>query len=632
MTEKGQFKFGNLNNSQDHFREALADDPQSELNLYNEVLESQQRYGQRTLLDSGGMKEIYTCIDQKSSRKVALASLKNPNDSKSYEKFIREARITASLEHPNIIPVYDVDVEDTGEPFFTMKYVKGYNLADFYKKEKPSIISLMQTFTKICDAISYAHSKKIVHLDLKPANIQIDEYGEVLVCDWGIAKLLNGEEETSEGELDPVLYNDYTMDGIIKGSPGYLAPEQISNDFGQKDEQSDVFALGGILYYMLTAKAPFSSSDLKDSLKKTISGSLKRPSELGTVHESLEAVCLKALSVQKEDRYESVLELKNEIDSWLKGFATKAENAGLAKALWLLFKRHKMVFSVLVFTLILSTVFLLKNYYTEKKAYQNLQLYVTEKSEKDAIAKDEAPRLIGLSQVALSESRFDEAKNLIELAVLRDSDNIDAWKLKSRIHFFRQEFKASLDAFSRIDEGIYKRTKAAAKHYAQFKKNDSELLEADQLIELINTTGNKIAAKQLFEYASNNSPSLDYQLKISLFYLKEIDNSNVKNWHEVVKVTDGYVQLDFSGHKKLDSLFALRNLPISKLNISNTTVSDIEHLIQMPLNDIDISHTKIMDPRPLLRNKGLQNMYLGKEQFTSFPLRSKANIVRKEEE
>ena len=130
----------------------------------------------------------------------------------------------------------------------------------------PNLQQLMQIFIRICDAMAYSHSKGVLHLDLKPANIQLGEYGEALVCDWGLAKLIHSDDmdsDTGEKLLDPNIYNEGTLDGIVKGSPGYLAPEQIDRRISSKSIQTDIYCLGGILYYMLTKKPPIAAADLE---------------------------------------------------------------------------------------------------------------------------------------------------------------------------------------------------------------------------------------------------------------------------------------------------------------------------------------------------------------------------------
>jgi len=611
--ENNEDFFNNLQNFDLHFTEALSTSENPDLSLYKEVMENESRYGDMEFLDKGGMKTIFSTEDIKTARKVAIAKLKDSTKPENFEKFIKEARITAALEHPNIMPVYDLDVDEEGEPFFAMKYIKGYNLDDYYSKEKPSLIQLMQIFLKICDAIAYSHSKKIVHLDLKPANIQMGEFGEVLVCDWGIAKILGTKDETLD-YLDPDIYNDGTMDGVVKGSLGYLAPEQVSNDFGSKSERTDTYALGGILYFMLTGKAPYKSDDVKQSLKNTVAGNMKPPSDISTVPEGLEAVCLKAMSLDQDDRYQSVSDLKAEIEKWLQGFATKAENAGFSKALWLLLKRHRTVSTLVILIIIISSSLLLKALLAEKEALKSLKMYVQEKENSEEMAREEAPRLIGLGELAIKNYSFDEALNYANLAVQRDRSNMAAWNLKGRVHFFRQEFHACLEALAKVDKNKLRKLREQAEKYKEIKK-DSELLSVEQFKDFFREYRHMQYAYLMSGYAEQNAPSIEFQVGIGLFFLQELSNEQVAEWHIEFKKLSDQIDLDLSGHEKLHTLAGIRNLPISRLDISNTDVTEIHDLLKLPLTRLNISGTKILDPRPLLRINTLSRLIIGEDQY-----------------
>jgi tetratricopeptide (TPR) repeat protein len=365
---------------------------------------------------------------------------------------------------------------------------------------------------------------------------------------------------------------------------------------------------------MLTGNAPFQSENIQYSLKKTLEGKLTSPSQVTAVNVSLEAVCLKALSTSKEQRYSTVLALKQEIDFWLQGFATSAEDATFRKSLWLLLKRHRGISLLIIFILSLSSFFLIKNYYTEKKAYENLQLYIQEKSDKELISKTAAPLLIGLGELALDDGNFSQAKNYANLAVIRDPENMDAWLLKCKVLFFNQEFEACLEICRLHGEETFVKIYQMSKVYSQLKKADSQLLEADDLIELIRSFPNKFGSRMLFDYACQNAPDLNYLIKVSMFYHQEIANPKVKKWLHEIKVVENKVEMNFADHSGMTSLYGLRYLPISKLNISKTPMSKIDNLLKMPLEELDIRFSNIMDPRPILRKRSLKKIYLSKDQ------------------
>ena len=185
-------------------------------------------------IDSGGMKKVHRARDKDSGRDVALAvPLAKDGGSGRYRRFIREGRITAALEHPNIVPVHDVGVDDSGKPYFTMRLLGGQALDDVLRKlrggdeetlEIYDLHSLLDIFLDVCRAIAFAHSRGVVHRDLKPANIQVGDYGEVHVIDWGLAKVRDSAIADVDAEQDRALAEslDGTLDGVLKGSPRVL--------------------------------------------------------------------------------------------------------------------------------------------------------------------------------------------------------------------------------------------------------------------------------------------------------------------------------------------------------------------------------------------------------------------------
>lgn len=188
--------------------------------ISEELQNSRDRYSDTETIGKGGMKEILSSKDKVTSRNVARAKLHKSDDPEFIELFFKEARLTAHLEHPNIMPLYDMGYDDSGEPYFTMKLIDGQNLAELIKTRQATennYRELMDIFLKVCNGISYAHSKNIIHLDLKPENIYLGKFGEVVVCDWGVAKYV-GDDEVTLGDFAE-FSNEATLHGIIKGRP-----------------------------------------------------------------------------------------------------------------------------------------------------------------------------------------------------------------------------------------------------------------------------------------------------------------------------------------------------------------------------------------------------------------------------
>lgn len=343
MTAESRARDQALNNL---FDEAFGEiDPAAESPLYGELCSLEERYGQAELIAVGGMKRIFKVLDRHGNRHVAMARLHEDASELLFDPFIREARLTALLEHPNIISVHDVGVDKDGQPYFTMDLKVGDGLDVVLQKTLADggcpLSDRLDVFLKVCDAITYAHSRDVIHLDLKPANIQVGHYGEVLVCDWGLAKLIGGTDEIDDDVLlNPDLLNGMTLYGQVKGTPGYMAPEQIRGD--DRDKRTDIYALGALLYAVLTCRPPL-AGDTDTMLKAAVSGDIVPPTERGSgVPEALSAVVMKAMALKPADRYASVSDLITDVRAFLGGFSPVAHESGLSTELLLFYRRNRV--------------------------------------------------------------------------------------------------------------------------------------------------------------------------------------------------------------------------------------------------------------------------------------------------
>ena len=296
-----------------------------------------RRYNIKGSVGQGGMGLINAVEDTTFSRTLAMKVLspKYIQDEAITKAFIEEAHITAQLQHPNIIPVHDLGVTpETGNQFYTMKLVEGSSLQDVINnliKEDPkhlkdyNLFNMMSIFKKVCDAVSYAHSKSIIHRDIKPGNIMVGQFGEVLLLDWGLAKhsnqeeFINLEEKLEQSSIDDSMM---TVDGIIKGSLAYLSPEQAHGDIKEVDHQTDIFLLGATLYHMLTLQPPYQSNSLTEIIQMAEDASFPHPSKTKNgqhIPEALSNLILKSMAKDKTQRFKSVAELCTKIDDYLQG-------------------------------------------------------------------------------------------------------------------------------------------------------------------------------------------------------------------------------------------------------------------------------------------------------------------------
>jgi serine/threonine protein kinase/WD40 repeat protein len=415
-------------------------------------------------LAKGGMGTVMEARDLTLHRTVAMKVLPRAVPGQARARFDREARVLARLEHPNIVPIHAMGSDAEGRPFYTMKLVRGETLqaildqlrkGGFRTVKRYPLGELLNIFQKVGQAVAFAHSRGVIHRDLKPENIMVGEFGEVLVMDWGLAKVA-GEAEPSTADTADEGINELsdrslqdlatglTLDGAVMGTPQFMSPEQASGRIADLDPRSDIFSLGAILYALLTLRPPVRGGSLDEVLAKVRSGDIAPPSQYnpaleaaagrsvslddssvqlqksrglphcphGRVPEALSAVTMRAMALKSDERYQTVPELLADIEAYLGGFATSVEHIGALGQLWLLVKRHRVVSALLAVLLVASVGFVLRVMASERKA-QKSAAEATESAGKARLAEAVAQRekeatrqALAGAQIALADAAY----------------------------------------------------------------------------------------------------------------------------------------------------------------------------------------------------------------------------------
>jgi PAS domain S-box-containing protein len=308
------------------------------------VANPDDRYRLTRLHASGGIGRVWLARDRSLGREIALKELQpeRAHDSSLCTRFLREARITGQLEHPGVVPVYELARRPASlQPFYTMRFVKGRTLSEatraYHDKrlaghdDSLEFLGLLTAFVTVCNTIAYAHSRGVVHRDLKGQNVVLADFGEVVILDWGLAKLINqnGPESNTAGiSLDTEELGDpeLTVAGQTLGTPAYMAPEQAAGIVDQIGVRTDVYGLGAVLYEILTGRPPFYGPDTREVLRKVREEPPIPPRELwDDAPSALEEVCLRALAKRPSDRHASASELAMEVQGWQEKQRLQAE-------------------------------------------------------------------------------------------------------------------------------------------------------------------------------------------------------------------------------------------------------------------------------------------------------------------
>jgi serine/threonine protein kinase len=306
----------------------------------------------------GGMATVYLARDRELGREVAVKVPHGADPAPAESaRLLQEARILARLEHPGIVPVHDVGTLPDGRLFYVMKRVNGTRL-DEHARATPSLAERLRLFQRIGEAVGFAHAHGVIHRDLKPDNIMVGSFGEVLVMDWGIARIRGTPLiPASVSATLPAATTD-TAPGTVLGTPGYMAPEQAVGDPDLIDARTDIYALGGILYFLLTDRPPLRASGRDASIGASLRW--QRPRHWApSISRPLEAICLKALADAPGERYPTVERLSTDIARFLERRPVDAYPEGMVERALRLAAKYQGAIVLVVAYLVMRVILLL---------------------------------------------------------------------------------------------------------------------------------------------------------------------------------------------------------------------------------------------------------------------------------
>ncbi len=628
-------------------------------------------------IGGGGMGVVHQARDLRIRRTVAMKVIKTASQfsRENVLRFVEEAQVTGQLQHPNIVPVYDLALDEQGEVFYTMKYVKGITLhevlrgirkGDAEMLAKYPLAQLLTVFQKICDGVAFAHSMGVVHRDLKPDNVMVGEYGEVLVMDWGLAKKIahgGGEKAEREGETrapEPELRGFETLNGLIVGTPPYIAPEAARGDLDQMDARSDIYVLGAILYAILTLRPPYPGKDFAELIEQIVNGNFPHPSSYNQlarnnrtpspaaptpdgndyvlahlpgkrIPEGLAAVVLKAMGYHPDDRYQTVADLQADVIAWQGGFAPKAERASLKRQFMLWAARHKgyvgiiAIFALIFHVAVISLFLGLKH---ERDLAQKSEKEATENRDQLNAALEDlqgsAPLFFADAQKLIASKDFVTALDRIDTALRQVPNNADYHNLRGNILQTQLQWEDAIEAYEKALALNPKLASAKLNLELTAKLATGVDDEHDPSIELLRELHAALLKQTRLAEASSLSEKLGPERPLANKAIRKAIENNpefaplrdiVKNGElrfRITRLNDGTFHVNLNDLPLPAVLATLKAQPtsITSLTLDGMLIPDLILLQGMKLTALSLKNCRLITDLAPLRDMKLQRLNL----------------------
>jgi len=579
------------------------------------------RYVFRRPIGEGGQGIVWEVDDTELGRRIALKKVhpKHANNPLHKGMLIEESRNTGRLDHAGIVPVYDLGQDDEGNPFFTMQLIKGEKLADRVKSIKHETLNRQEFLAQIrpllrhliatCNTLQYAYDKyKVIHRDLKPENIMVNRYGETVVMDWGMGKAV--EDATQLDEASSMLFVpvsgsgsgvERTQVGSVKGTLGYLSPEQAQALNSNLDHRTDIYGLGATLYRILTGTVPYSGTSVEEALSRAKLNQFVRPRERNSkIPKELEAICLKAMATLPADRYQIATDMGQDLENWIAGepISVLPDNLLKKSERWLRRHARGVIASLLLLGLTAAALLWAATFYLKKSsdldsantALQQQQKIT--KSSRDALSTvleevvgsifDDQMSLIPdfeQSRISMLQAAIGEMQKFVDKHPDDWDLKLDVLRLLTRLGNLQSEVapESATETFNRASEMIAQARKVPDSKIIRFNwivsAIDSEYYRGEFLIDpkndyLAALQANEVGFKLAQELGKYDSGNDDNQGLISRLHRQK---STILERQD--RLDDSLSEADMAV-EKMSSYFGERFL---KEDLSNQRIKEIDY-------------------------------------------------------